>query len=124
MSGNKMPDFSLADRAILTYHGYHCVTKVPRGLRPSYDPTLTACGTAAFALEPWKIMDCRWCGSPSIRISRLRFSDVLRLVVLLYPVRCRACEQRYFVSAFTAFKLHAAEKARRIERRRRESTSG
>jgi hypothetical protein len=67
-------------------------------------------------------MNCQWCGSPEIRNSRLRLADLPRLSVLRYPVRCRSCEERYFISLFTALKLRAAERARRTERRRTEST--
>jgi hypothetical protein len=67
-------------------------------------------------------MNCQWCGSSEIRSSRLRLADLPRLSVLRYPVRCRSCEERYFISVFAALKLRAAEKARRMERRRTEST--
>jgi hypothetical protein len=67
-------------------------------------------------------MNCQWCGSPSIRNSRLRLADLPLLSLLRYPVRCRSCEERYFISVFAALKRRGAEKARRTERSRTEST--
>jgi hypothetical protein len=37
---------------------------------------------------------CDACGSTRFRISRFRISDLPRLIVLRYPVRCMRCEQR------------------------------
>jgi hypothetical protein len=53
----------------------------------------------------------------------LRLADLPRLLGLQFPARCRSCEERYFVSVFAALKLRSAEKARRIERRRRDADS-
>jgi hypothetical protein len=58
-----------------------------------------------------------------VRNSRLRLGDIPHLFLLQWPVRCRACEERYHVNFFSAWRLHQATKARRIERRRRESPS-
>jgi hypothetical protein len=66
-------------------------------------------------------MNCPWCGSSSLRNSRLRPADFPRLFFLQYPVRCRSCEERYFASIFLALKLRAAAKSRRQEKRRDES---
>jgi len=68
-------------------------------------------------------MNCLWCESSSVRNSRLRLADIPRLLLLRWPVRCRACDERYYVTVFSAWSLHQATKARRIERRRRESPS-
>ena len=37
---------------------------------------------------------CSSCGSENLRPSRLRFSDLDRLVLLRFPVRCRICHDR------------------------------
>jgi hypothetical protein len=50
-------------------------------------------------------------------------SDLPRLFLTQYPVRCRSCEERYFVSFLIAWKLYAAARTRRNERRRKDSTS-
>jgi hypothetical protein len=65
-------------------------------------------------------MNCIWCGSPNLRNSRMRISDLSRLPLLQFPVRCLSCEERYFAGPLCAWRLHAAAKARRIERRRRQ----
>ena len=68
-------------------------------------------------------MNCTWCGSASLRNSRLRPADLPRLLLLQYPVRCRSCEERYFASVFFAIKLRAAAKVRREKRREESSPS-
>jgi hypothetical protein len=68
-------------------------------------------------------MYCQFCGSPHVRNSHLRPADIPRLSLLQYPVRCRSCDGRYFASIFAALKLRSRAKARRDERRRRESDS-
>jgi hypothetical protein len=65
---------------------------------------------------------CLWCDSPNVRNSRLRLADVYRLVLLQWPVRCRSCEERYYINVFAAWRLHQETKARRTERRRRETS--
>jgi len=69
------------------------------------------------------ISHCLWCESTNVRNSRLRLADGPRLMLLQWPVRCHTCEERYYASVVTAWKLRQATKARRSERRRRESTS-
>jgi hypothetical protein len=68
-------------------------------------------------------MHCHFCGSPHVRNSHLRPTDLPRLLLMQCPVRCRNCEGRYFASIFGALKLRSQAKARRDERRRRESNS-
>jgi hypothetical protein len=53
----------------------------------------------------------------------LRLADLPRLFTLQYPMRCRSCEERYFANIFSALKLRGAEKARRLERRRKDAGS-
>jgi hypothetical protein len=50
-------------------------------------------------------MRCMICGSTKIRISRLRSSDLSRLLILQYPVRCRACYERFYVGIPLALNL-------------------
>jgi hypothetical protein len=78
---------------------------------------------AGFAMEHLNDMNCRWCGSSSIRTSRLRLADLPRLFTLQLPMRCRSCEERYFANIFSALKFRGAEKARRLARRRKDADS-
>jgi predicted Zn-ribbon and HTH transcriptional regulator len=41
---------------------------------------------------------CHKCGYSSLRTSRWRTSDLLRLILGRLPVRCSTCRERYFVS--------------------------
>jgi hypothetical protein len=41
---------------------------------------------------------CRICGKSTVHISHFRLFDVLRLILLQLPVRCRTCRRRYYVS--------------------------
>jgi hypothetical protein len=68
-------------------------------------------------------MYCNLCGSPNIRNSRFRPSDLPRLLLMQSPVRCRSCDGRYFAGIFSTSKLRSEAIARRNERRRRESKS-
>jgi len=68
-------------------------------------------------------MHCHFCGSPHVRNSHLRPTDLPRLLLMQCPVRCRNCEGRYFASIFGALKLRSQAKARRADRRRKESNS-
>jgi hypothetical protein len=49
-----------------------------------------------------------------MRPSRLRVTDLGQLLVLRYPVRCRSCLQRDFVSIRAAWKLHLVLQTQRI----------
>ncbi len=50
-------------------------------------------------------MKCLWCESSKMRTSRLRMDDLLHLLQLQYPVRCRTCGQRDYASIFICWKL-------------------
>lgn len=39
---------------------------------------------------------CSACGSNAFRLSRFRISDVFRLLMLKYPVRCKDCRKRAY----------------------------
>ncbi len=41
---------------------------------------------------------CTFCGNAGFRRSRLRFTDLLQLVMLKFPVRCTRCGQRQYVA--------------------------
>jgi len=41
---------------------------------------------------------CNDCGSTQFRRSRLRMSDLRKLIQLRYPVRCTVCNARRFAS--------------------------
>lgn len=58
-------------------------------------------------------MYCSHCGSERLRLSRLRLSDLPRLLLFLYPVRCAACFDRAFVSLSAAFKIRRDASARK-----------
>ena len=68
-------------------------------------------------------MNCIWCGSPNLRNSRMRLSDLGRVPLLQFPIRCRSCEERYFAGPLDAWRVHAAAKARRMERERRQAAT-
>lgn len=48
-------------------------------------------------------MICPRCGSKTVRFSRMRASDLVRLLVLQRPVRCHICLHRRFANIFTAW---------------------
>lgn len=74
-------------------------------------------------------MRCHWCGSTHLRTSRFRMSDLPRLLLFQYPVRCQVCYQRGFSGFITVLRLQNvpalrpngkdAEKASRPPRRSR-----
>ena len=57
-------------------------------------------------------MTCTECSSSSVRLSRFRWSDMERLALLQYPVRCRNCGFRTFVGLTTALALYQARRAK------------
>lgn len=57
-------------------------------------------------------MRCNICGSTTFRLSRLRISDLWRLAIFQYPVRCRECYKRAFMSFPSARKIRAQDKLR------------
>jgi len=58
-------------------------------------------------------MNCTVCGSERLRLSRLHLSDLPRLFLFSYPVRCALCLQRTRVSLFAAFGIHRNAIARK-----------
>ena len=60
------------------------------------------------------VLYCRFCGLETFRPSLFRFrpSDLARLLVLQFPVRCMTCEQRTFASLNQFLKLRGKYKMR------------
>jgi hypothetical protein len=56
-------------------------------------------------------MNCRWCGSKRVRISRLHLADLFTLFGLRYPVRCHTCYERYALGLLDAWSLHRTVRA-------------
>jgi hypothetical protein len=50
-------------------------------------------------------LQCHDCGSTQIRRSRIRLTDLKKLIVLRYPVRCAVCYARGFAWIFDAFAI-------------------
>jgi hypothetical protein len=48
---------------------------------------------------------CYQCGSGNLRMSHFRGDDAMELLRLNWPVRCRSCSERQFVSIFKLFRL-------------------
>jgi hypothetical protein len=60
-------------------------------------------------------MNCPYCGTPKFRTSRVRFSDVPRLALLQFPVRCRLCRERFHVGLSLALHLLQSQRVREHE---------
>ena len=60
-------------------------------------------------------MNCPYCGTPKFRTSRVRFSDIPRLALLQFPVRCRLCRERFHVGLSLALHLLKSQKVREEE---------
>lgn len=48
---------------------------------------------------------CHECGSSDLRTSHLRPRDVMRLLAMKYPVRCRMCKARVYAPLRAALAL-------------------
>lgn len=60
-------------------------------------------------------MNCPYCGTPKFRTSRVRLSDLPRLALLQYPVRCRLCRERFHVGISLALNLFQSQRVREQE---------
>jgi hypothetical protein len=60
-------------------------------------------------------MNCPYCGTPKFRTSRVRFSDIPRLALLQFPVRCRLCRERFHVGISLALHLLQSQRVREKE---------
>jgi hypothetical protein len=58
-------------------------------------------------------MACRNCGVWNFRLSRFRRTDLSRVLLLQYPVRCRECLERDHAFILDVFKLKSAKNDRR-----------
>ncbi len=56
-------------------------------------------------------MQCLECGSVKIRPSRLRLSDMPRLMLLRMPVRCHTCLSRTYTPLVLALRMRQARRA-------------
>jgi hypothetical protein len=56
---------------------------------------------------------CTECSASSFRLSRFRWTDLERLVLLQYPVRCRNCRRRTYAGFTLALALYQARRARK-----------
>ena len=62
-------------------------------------------------------MKCFHCSSNKIRLSRIRTSDISKILKWQVPVRCRSCRERFFVTPSIAWRIGRADKAFRRQRR-------
>lgn len=69
-------------------------------------------------------MQCFHCHSDQLRLSRLQFFDVPRLLKLQFPVRCRSCRDRSYVTLPFAWKLRTAAKAAQNQTQDRKKING
>jgi hypothetical protein len=53
---------------------------------------------------------CPRCKNPALRTSELRLADILHLIVLRYPVRCRSCYNRFHIGLFSAQRLRKSQR--------------
>lgn len=60
-------------------------------------------------------MNCPYCGTPKFRTSRFRLTDIPRLALLQFPVRCRLCRERFHVGMSLALHLLQAQRVRQGE---------
>lgn len=65
-------------------------------------------------------MLCGYCGANSFRISRMRPADLPKLLLMLFPVRCRRCNKRTFITVFQAVIVQKKETERHRKERRRD----
>ena len=57
-------------------------------------------------------MRCRFCGSEKLRTSRFRGTDLFRILLFEYPIRCRECNMRGYTTILQALhirKMHHKE---------------
>lgn len=56
--------------------------------------------------------NCPACGSRNLRPSQLQRKDLVYLLTLRAPVRCRYCRERFYVSIFSILKVRHDAAAR------------
>jgi hypothetical protein len=52
------------------------------------------CGQCGSVSKVVIFVNCRECSSSRLRLSRVRWKDIERLLLLQYPVRCQRCQRR------------------------------
>jgi hypothetical protein len=60
-------------------------------------------------------MFCQQCGSTKFRASRLRVTDLTKLLCLRLPIRCRSCSLRRYTNILEALRIRRADKIRHGE---------
>jgi hypothetical protein len=58
-------------------------------------------------------VNCPFCDSTALRRSRFQALDVVHLLLLRVPVRCRRCQERSYVRLGAARQIKLASKVRR-----------
>jgi hypothetical protein len=58
---------------------------------------------------------CRNCGVRNFRLSRFRKTDLVRVLLLQFPVRCRECRERDHAFILDILKLKSARNDRRSD---------
>lgn len=74
--------------------------------------------TPAVFDTPTGVAHCIFCPGRHLRISRLRFQDLVHIIQFEFPVRCGRCGQRQFVSPLVAA-ISGRHRILRTEHRRR-----
>ncbi len=62
------------------------------------------------------IRRCPVCRSTQVRRSRMEWLEMLALLVLLRPYRCRDCQKRYFGFVFAKREKHEPSRHNELER--------
>ncbi len=55
---------------------------------------------------------CGDCNSRNVRRSTVRVADIMPLLLLRYPIRCRSCRARTYVGILRALKLERSPRRR------------
>jgi hypothetical protein len=58
-------------------------------------------------------LQCSTCNDSDVRFSRFRLVDTLPLVLMLFPIRCRACYKRSYISVPKALKMRSRSRRRK-----------
>jgi hypothetical protein len=66
-------------------------------------------------------MLCSYCGSTELRLSRFRRGDLVKLVFLKRPVRCRLCSKRTYANLLAGWRIGQDDKARHQTQSQRKS---
>lgn len=64
-------------------------------------------------------MRCRFCGSEKLRTSRFRGTDLFRILLFEYPIRCRECDMRGYTTILQALHIRHFRKMHHKKREER-----